>query len=228
MSVKSFPGGLIFDLDGTLVDSVPDIAGALNELMGLHGLAAHGVPAVMRMIGHGVPNLVERAFTAHGVTLDGGLLEAEVRTYLGLYEPRATRDTRLFPHVAETLALFAARNIPMAVCTNKPTAVSREIVASFGLSDLLPVVVGGDFGPPRKPAPDLLWKAAELIGVDPRQAVMIGDSGADVAAARAAEMPVIVVEYGYTSVAPADLGADRVIASFAELSAALGTLRETA
>jgi len=215
---------LVFDLDGTLVDSVPDIAGALAELMERHGLAPHPRAAVVRMIGHGVGNLVERAFLARDVRLDAAAHGAAVEEYLGLYEPRATRDTRLFPGVEAAVRAFAAAGVPMAVCTNKPTAVSREIVAHFGLDDVLRVVVGGDFGPPRKPAPDLLQKAVELLGATAHHCLMVGDSGADVAAARAAGMPVVVVDYGYTAVPPAELGADRVIGDFADLADAVRDL----
>lgn len=228
MTQNRFPDGrpraLVFDLDGTLVDSVPDIADALGDLMERHGLARHGREAVTRMIGHGVANLVARAFAAHARTMEGERLDAVVAEYLGLYEPRATRLTRLFPGVAETVAAFAKAGVPMAVCTNKPTDVSREMVAHYGLADHIPVVVGGDFGPPRKPAPDTLLKTLDLLGAPAHLSVMVGDSGADVQAALAAGMPVVAVDYGYTAVPAADLGADVVISAFADLSAAIARL----
>ena len=94
MSIRA----LIFDLDGTLVDSLPDLAEAINDLMAKNGLAAHAERAVASMVGKGVPVLVQKAFAAHGVTMEGEALAAQVKTYLGFYEPRATRLTRLFPH----------------------------------------------------------------------------------------------------------------------------------
>jgi phosphoglycolate phosphatase len=224
--MTGLPQAILFDLDGTLVDSVPDIDDALGELMERHGLPRHPRDAVMRMIGHGVPRLVERAFIAHGRPLDGGDLAAAVAAYLALYEPRATRLSQLFPGVAEAVRALGSAGVKLGVCTNKPTGVSREMLAFYGLSDVLPVVVGGDFGPPRKPAPDLLLAALGLLGAEPGSSVMVGDSGADVAAARAAGMAVIVVEYGYTAVPPAELGADVVIRGFEDLADALGRIGE--
>ncbi len=228
MNGRRFPEGrpaaLVFDLDGTLVDSLPDIADALSELMERHGLARHPQTAVARMIGHGVGNLVARAFAAHDRVLEPAAHEAAVAEYLGLYEPRATRLTALFPGVAETVRAFAAAGVPMAVCTNKPTAVSREMVAFYGLADVISVVVGGDFGPPRKPAPDMVLKAVELLGAPAHLSVMVGDSGADVQSAKAAGVPVVAVDYGYTAVPAAELGADAVISAFADLQTAIGRL----
>jgi phosphoglycolate phosphatase len=220
----SLPEAVVFDLDGTLVDSVPDIAAALGALMAEHGLEPQSRPAVERMVGHGVANLVARAFAAHGRTFVGEALDQAVERYMALYEPRATWETRLYPGVAETVAELAEAGVRMAVCTNKPGAVSRRIVEALGLGGTIGIVVGGDAGPARKPAPDLLLHAVSLIGVQPARAVLVGDSGADVASARAAGMPVIVVDYGYSAVAPSDLGADRVIGNFAELPGALAVL----
>ena len=217
---RLWPKAVIFDLDGTLVDSLPDIAGALNELLAAEGLSPHPPAAVARMIGNGVPKLVERGFAAHGVDLAGDRLDRAVAAYMALYEPRATRDTRLFPHVADVVRALAA-TMPLAVCTNTPTAVSREIVAGLGLDGLFRAVVGGDFGPPKKPDPGLILKACELLEVAPAEAVMVGDSIADVAAAKAAGVRVIVVQYGYTSIPPGELGADLVITDFSSLGAGL-------
>lgn len=222
--MSALPAALVFDLDGTLVDSLPDIADALGELLERHDLARHPSDRVARMIGHGVANLVDRAFAAAGRPLPGAALEAAVAEYLGLYEPRATRLTRLFPGTAETVGRMAGAGVALAVCTNKPTAVSRAMIDHYGLGGFFPVVVGGDFGPPRKPAPDLLVKAVELLGVRPHDAVMVGDSGADVAAARAAGMRVVAVGHGYTAVPAAELGADAVIAGLPDLEAALRRL----
>ncbi|ODN69927.1 phosphoglycolate phosphatase [Methylobrevis pamukkalensis] len=214
------PDAVLFDLDGTLIDSLPDLADALDDLLGLEGHARLGEARVRPMIGHGVEKLVQRGFAAHGIALDGAPLAAMADRFRAIYEPRATRLTRLYPHVEDAVRALAASGMPMAVCTNKPTAVSREILADFGLADIFPVVVGGDFGPPRKPAPDLVLVTAQLLGVHPANCLFVGDSPADVGAARAAGMPVIVVGYGYTAIAPADLGADRVIADFRDLGVA--------
>jgi len=219
MSIRA----LIFDLDGTLVDSLPDLAEAVNDLMAANGLKPHAERAVASMVGKGVPVLVQKAFAAHGITMEGDALKAQVKTYLGFYEPRATRLTRLFPHAADMVKELA-KSYRLAVCTNKPTAVSREIVDSLGIGKEIDVVVGGDSGVTPKPAPDMLWLVAERLGLPKEEVLMIGDSANDVASARAAGVAVVVVRYGYTDIAPDDLGADDVMDDFRGIPAALEKL----
>ncbi|WP_181702411.1 HAD-IA family hydrolase [Chthonobacter albigriseus] len=221
----SWPKAIIFDLDGTLVDSLPDIWDALGEILEQYGEERHSIDVVRTLIGKGVENLVQRAFAGRGVDLTGPALTDRVAEYLSLYEPRATRDTRLFPYVSEVVAMLAGEGHLLGVCTNKPTDVSRAMVAEYGLAGPIRAVVGGDHGPPRKPNPDLLFATATLLGVGVDSAVMIGDSASDVDAAKAAGMPVVAVEYGYTSVPVRDLGADVVIRDFSELPSALSFLR---
>lgn len=216
MSIRA----LIFDLDGTLVHSLPDLAEAVNELMAANGLAPHATRAVASMVGKGVPVLVQKAFDAHGVIMAGEALDAQVKTYLGLYEPRATRLTRLFPHTADVVKELA-KSYRLAVCTNKPTAVSREIVDSLGVGAEIAVVVGGDSGVPAKPAPDMLWLVAERLGLSRDEVLMVGDSANDVASARAAGIKVAVVRYGYTDIPADELKADFVMDDFRGLPAVL-------
>lgn len=222
-SVPAPAEGLFFDLDGTLVDSLPDLAEAINELMVVNGLPEHSRAAVSSMVGKGVRVLVNKAFIANGVTLSDTALDAEVGRYLGYYEPRATRLTRLFPHVAEMIGKLASR-YRLAVCTNKPTAVSREIVEELGLGGEISVVVGGDSGVPVKPQPDMMWLTAERLGLSPDRCIMIGDSGNDVASARAAGLRVALVRYGYTDIPADELGSDYVMDDFRDIPAMLGAI----
>lgn len=219
MSIRA----LIFDLDGTLVDSLPDLAGAVNELMAANGLAPHAARAVASMVGKGVPVLVQKAFGAHGIAMEGEALAAQVKTYLGFYEPRATRLTRLFPHVADMVKELA-KTYRFAVCTNKPAAVSREIVDGLGIGAEISVVVGGDSGVTPKPAPDMMWLVAERLGLPREDVLMVGDSANDVASAKAAGIKVAVVRYGYTDIPADDLNADFVMDDFRELPAVLEQL----
>lgn len=219
MSIRA----LIFDLDGTLVDSLPDLAEAVNELMAANGLAPHATRAVSSMVGKGVPVLVQKAFAAHGITMEGEALAAQVKTYLGLYEPRATRLTRLFPHTAEMVKALS-RSYPLAVCTNKPTEVSRKIVDSLGIGGEISVVVGGDSGVPPKPAPDMLWLVADRLGVAKDDVLMVGDSENDVVSAKAAGIKVAVVRYGMTDIPADELNADFVMDDFRGLPAVLEQL----
>lgn len=224
--LRTWPRAIIFDLDGTLVDSLPDIWDALGELLERHGEERHSIDVVRTLIGKGVENLVQRAFAGRGVDLTGSALTARVAEFLSLYEPRATRDTRLFPYVAEVVAMLAGEGYLLGVCTNKITGVSQAMVAEYGLAGPIRVVVGGDYGPPRKPAPDLVHAVLDLLQAGPHEAVMVGDSASDIDAAKAAGLPVIAVEYGYTPVPVRDLGADVVIRDFSELAAALAKLEE--
>lgn len=223
---RPWPRAVLFDLDGTLIDSLPDIAGALNDLMDLRGLPRHPSESVRRMIGKGVAVLVQRGFAAHGIVLDGEVWAGEVRAYLDLYEPRATLETKPYPTVIDTLRMFAEQDVAMGVCTNKPTAISREILERFGLLDYCPTVIGGDHGPARKPAPDLVLATVRLMGFEPAEAVMVGDSDSDVLAAKAADMPVVAVDYGYSATPARDLGADACISRLSELPTVLLQLGE--
>ncbi|SOB95825.1 phosphoglycolate phosphatase [Stappia indica] len=219
---------LLFDLDGTLVDSVPDIAAATNQLLDSEGHAPLEVDEVRRMIGHGIPKLVERALAARGRVLDAEALAPLVARMNAFYGDNLTGRTTLLPGAVEALEEGVRAGLGLAVVTNKPEGFSRTIVAHFGLEDLVPVVVGGDTCATRKPAPEMLLHAAAKLGATPATAVMVGDSGADVDSARAAGMKVIVVRGGYGGVAAEDLGADMVIDTLADLFGALERLAQTA
>lgn len=221
-----WPEAIIFDLDGTLIDSLPDLGGALNALLAENGLAPRPFTLIRDMIGHGTRKLVERGFASHGVALDAAALDVRTDRFMQLYTPRAARETKLFPAVAETVMALAETGVPLAVCTNKPTRVSVEILLRLGLIDGLQAIVGGGFeGLPGKPDPALLIRTAELLGVAPKRALLVGDSAADVGAARAAGMPVLVLAYGYTTVPPKDLGADGVVDNFGSLMGAISALK---
>jgi phosphoglycolate phosphatase len=202
---------VLFDLDGTLIDSLPDLAGTLNALLAEEGLAALSFPEVAAMIGNGVAKLTERGFRARGVELSPAALVKKTAEFVALYEPRATRDTRLFPSVVEVLQRFAEKKIPVAVVTNKVEAATHRILDAFGLSALVTVVVGGDHGPPLKPAPGMLLAACDLLGVAPRDVVMVGDSINDIASAKAAGIRSIAVSYGYTAIPQTEFGADALV-----------------
>ncbi|WP_186394111.1 phosphoglycolate phosphatase [Stappia sp. TSB10GB4] len=230
MGIQDVSGlkALLFDLDGTLVDSVPDIAAATNLLLDSEGHAALEVDEVRRMIGHGIPKLVERALAARGRTLDAEALAMLVARMMDFYGDNLTGRTSLLPGAKEVLAEGAASGLGLAVVTNKPEGFSRTILAHFGLDAVVPVVVGGDTCATRKPEPDMLLHAAAQLGAVPATTVMVGDSGADVASARAAGMKVVLVRGGYGGVAAEDLGADLVIDSLSDLFGALKHLAETA
>jgi len=213
---------LLFDLDGTLVDSVPDLTLALNQVLGEHGYKPLTPAEVAPMVGDGVPALVERAFAARG----GGIAEAAsaLLRYIAVYEANATNLTRPYPGVPETLAFLRNRGYRTAVCTNKLQQASETVLSGLGLVGLFDGVAGGDRYKVKKPDKGHLLGLIAELGGDAQRAVMIGDSENDAAAAHAAALPLIIMSYGYARTDPAMLGADAVLAFFSELPSALERL----
>ena len=223
-----WPQVILFDLDGTLVDSAPDIRTAVNRLLGEHGHDPLTLDEVRTMIGHGIRKLVERAFLARGVALADASLGAETEMMMAFYADHLTVETVLMPGAAEMIAAYHGARVKIGVVTNKPEGLSREILTHFGLAGQVDVVVGGDTGPARKPAPDMLIHAVRSAGFGPTRALMVGDSPADIDAAKGAGMASIAVRGGYTNV-PADaLGAHDVIDSLLDLPRALEALKKRA
>ena len=206
---------LVFDLDGTLVDSVPDLTSALNEVLREHGYPALSPAEVTPMVGDGVPALVARAFAARGGT--AAEAAASVPHYIELYEATATALTRPYPGVPETLALLRRQGCRTAVCTNKPQHASLTVLDGLGLAPLFDAIAGGDRYPVKKPDPRHLLGLIDELGGSPGRAVMIGDSENDAAVAHAAQVPLVLMSYGYARSAPATLGAAIVLDHFADL-----------
>lgn len=221
-----WPQAVLFDLDGTLVDSVPDIAAAVNELLATESMKPVTVDEVRGMIGNGVKKLVERAFRARGVVLEGDALSAMTDRMMGIYAKHLTGETVLMPAARMLLTAYARAGVKIGVVTNKPEAFSRTIIEHFGLGESVHVIVGGDTGPARKPAPDMLLHALDLLDIGRHRALMVGDSPADIGAAKAAPMPSIAVRGGYTSVPADELGADVVIDSLEQVPQAIERLKE--
>jgi len=228
MAASAWPKAILFDLDGTLVDSVPDLAGALNALLEEEGLAAIPEEEVRGMVGNGVEKLVERGFAAHGREVAGDELASMTKLFMSLYEPRATLRTRLYAGVAATLQSLRSEGVSLAVLTNKPSEPTRLILEGLRVADCFRTVVAGDSGLPKKPDPAVIHAALEALGASAEEALMVGDSPADVGAARAAGIPVIVVSYGYTKVPAEELGADHVVDSLTEIAAAIRVMRQAA
>lgn len=215
---------LVFDLDGTLVDSAPDLAAAVNRLLVAEGRRQLELGEVEWMVGDGVHKLVERALAATG-PVPAPHQPALVRRFLADYQANALVHTRPFPGVSETLAQLRARGLALAVCTNKPTAAAMAVLHGLGLAAFFDAVVGGDSLPVRKPEPGPLLHILDRLGVAPDAVLMVGDSANDVATARAAGVPVVVVAYGYGRDPADELGADAVIERIGELPALIDGLR---
>lgn len=217
---------VVFDLDGTLVDSAPDLQAALNRLLAEEGRRSLALADVTGMVGDGAASLVERGFAATGAVVAGPALDALIVRFLADYEANACVATRPFPGVLDALDRLKARGMALGVCTNKPAAATREVLAGVGLASYFACVVGGDSVPgARKPDPRPVWAVLKGLGVSSAHAVVVGDSANDVAAAHAAGLPAIVVATGYARVPPETLGAELVIDGFAQLPAAFADIR---
>jgi phosphoglycolate phosphatase len=213
---------LIFDLDGTLVDSVPDLCAVLNEVLHEHGYGPLSREIVRPMVGDGVVPLVLRGFAACGGS------EAEARAalphYIALYEANATRYSQLYPGVRETLVELRRRGYGTAVCTNKLQGATLAVLRGFAIEDLFDDVAGGDRFAVRKPDPGHLTGLIQELGGSVTRAAMIGDSEIDAATAKAAGVPILLMSYGYARIALPELGADQVLDRFDELPDGLARL----
>lgn len=221
-----WPQAILFDLDGTLIDSAPDIAAAVNELLSGDGLPAVSVDAVRGMIGNGVKKLVERAYASVGKQYEGDALNVATDRMMGIYGRHLTRHTVAMTGALDLISSYHKAGVKIGVVTNKPEAFTHEILKHFGIDEQVDVVVGGDTGPARKPAPDMLHHALAAMGLPASRALMVGDSPADIGAAKAAFMASVAVHGGYTTVPADELGADRVISSLLELPAAIEALKQ--
>lgn len=216
------PPELVFDLDGTLIDSVPDLHACINRLLDSEGRRQLDIPELTRMVGDGVPALVRRAYEATGGMPDD--LDECVQRYLGLYGAALADKTTPYPGVVETLERLQAAGHRMAVCTNKPHGPSMEILGALDLARFFAAVAGGDSLPVRKPDAGHLLGLLDMMGSAPGRAVMIGDSLNDIQVAINAGVRSIAVSYGYRKQPVGELGADIIIDNFAEIPAALERL----
>lgn len=208
MNPLPIPRALLLDLDGTLIDSAPDLALALNAVLAARGLPSLDVPAVRARVGHGIGRLVGSGFEAVGAPLEGDALAEAQDEMMALYSANLTGRTEL---IAGTEALIGAcklRGIALACVTNKPTAMACTILRHFGIVHRLSLVLGGDGPLPRKPAPDALLAATAYLGVSPGETWMVGDGMPDMEAARAAGIPSVAVHSDYGSERPDERHAD--------------------
>ncbi len=189
---------LLFDLDGTLVDSVPDLAAAVDAMLADLGLPPAGEARVREWVGNGSQRLVKRALTGR---MDGepdpALLARAMPLFMAHYERLLCHRSALFDGVREGLRQLRAAGLKMAVVTNKPSRFIEPLLSALGVREDFAVLVGGDTLAERKPHPAPLLYAAQRLGEDPAAALMVGDSRNDVEAARRANMAVVCVPYGY-------------------------------
>jgi len=213
------PKMVLIDVDGTLVDSVPDLAWCVDEMMRQLDMPERGESSVRHWVGNGVPRLVERALTND---LDGmpdkALYDKAYPLYLDLYADNTSKRSALYDGVKEGLAYLQEAGYRLGCVTNKASQFTVPLLKTLGLYDLFEIVISGDTLPKKKPDPLPLLHAAEKLGVTPAESLMLGDSMSDVKAARAAGFRIVCMTYGYNHGEDIrDSNPDAVIDSMAEL-----------
>jgi phosphoglycolate phosphatase len=222
-----WPRAVIFDLDGTLADTVADIAVALNTALDQLGLPPHGEDEVRLMVGGGLAKLLERALARHGVELDQAAFEDAHARLFAAYQARPLVDSELYDGAHDVLLHLRQSHIPLGICTNKPQAITDAVVSGLGIDGAFLCIQGADAGFPKKPDPAALIYVMQKLHAAPAETVMVGDSAADVGAARAAGLKAIVlVNHGYSRLPASELGGDLVIDSLRQLPQSLALLAE--
>ena len=207
----------MFDLDGTLVDSAPDIRSGLNATLATDGLAPFDVDRVKIMVGCGSRRLIERALVARGETVESGRVDRLVDIFEKIYADNPCQETRIFPGALSLMEKLAAGGIRLGLCTNKPGTATLPLLEALDLARHFGAVVTGSDGFAKKPDAAMLAATFARLGCTAEDGVMIGDSAADVGCARAAGCPVVLVSFGYTPEPARALGADAVVDSFDEI-----------
>ncbi len=209
---------LIFDLDGTLVDTAPDILGALNAVLAAEGRRTVKMADLRHLVGHGARTMMVEAFAMTGAPLEAERQSGLIDAFIAHYRAHIARQSRPFPGVEQTLSRLSA-GARMGVLTNKPQELTDLLLPALNLARFFGAVHGAGRLAVSKPDARVFHHVIAELGGAGAGAVMIGDSATDVATARAAEVPVILVDYGYTPVPARELGADAVTGDFTEIPA---------
>ena len=212
---------VVFDLDGTLVDTAPDLIETLNVVFGRNGLPPVDYVAARNMIGGGALKMIERALKLEGLPLSASNVDPMFAEFIDYYAGHIADKSQPFPGLDTALDRLAERGCRFAVCTNKLEGLSRLLLDALGLTRRFAAICGQDTFGIQKPDPEFLRRTVREAGGDIQQAVMVGDSGTDIATARAAAVPVVAVDFGYSETPIGKLGADRLISHFDDLPAAV-------
>jgi phosphoglycolate phosphatase len=217
-NLRALDGAAIaFDLDGTLVDTAPDLVGTLNVLLAREGLAALPLAQARPFIGKGARWLIERGFQAAGASLEPQRTQDLFDQFIAHYRGRIADESRPFPGVEAALDRLADAGARLAVCTNKRTDLSVALLDALGLTRRFQAVIGADATPAIKPDPRHLALAIAAAGGTAERAVLVGDAATDAGAARAAGAGLILVSFGYTEIPAAELGPDVLLHHFDDL-----------
>lgn len=215
---------IAFDLDGTLVETAPDLIGALNVILVEEGMAPAPMSAVRQLVGHGLRGMLIRAFAMADLTITEERITQLRPRIVDVYRARIALESRPFPGCLEALADLRARGAKLAVCTNKPSGLAELLLDQLDMTRCFDAVIGGDTLPVQKPDPAPLLEAIARCGGDPARAILVGDASPDTGAARAAGVPCVVCDFGYNDLPPAELGGEAIISHFDALAEAVDGL----
>jgi phosphoglycolate phosphatase len=215
---------IVFDLDGTLVDTAPDLIETLNAIFARHKVPAVAFEDARAMIGAGVRPLLMRGLASHGIHRPPAEIDQLFQEYLALYAAHIADRSRPFPGLEAALDALASDGCIFAVCTNKLEWLSVRLLDALGLSRRFAAICGQDTFAMRKPDPEMLRLTIAKAGGSAERSIMVGDSMTDVVTAKNAAVPVVAVDFGYTETPPDQLGADRLIGHFDALPEAVRAL----
>lgn len=212
---------IVFDLDGTLIDTAPDLVDTLNFILAREGFPAVPFELARNMIGGGAKGMIKRALDAEGRESADSDVERLYAEFIAHYAAHIADRSRPFPQLEATLGQLAAAGHRLAVCTNKLEWLSKRLLDTLRLADRFAAICGQDTFGMQKPDPEVFRLTVRRAGGEPKRAIMVGDSKTDVHTARAACVPVVAVDFGYSDVPIAKLVPDRIISSFADLPRAV-------
>ena len=217
------PSGVVFDLDGTLVDSARDLSAALNYVLKKARRPEIAMAQVRNMVGDGARALIIKGFSESGTMPDRAEIDAIQTDFLEYYYQNITDQTIIFPGAMRVIEKLAEMEIPLGLCTNKAIRLTEKLMTEIGLSDYFTTIVGGDSFDYQKPDPRHVISTLEMMAVSPHMAIMVGDSANDIVAARDAGVSSVAVSFGYSKIPVADLNADIVIDHYDDFFDALMT-----
>ncbi len=212
---------IVFDLDGTLVDTAPDLIDTLNVIFGREGLPPVEYGLARNLIGGGVKTMIVRGLESEGRPADLATTDKLFAEFIDHYAAHIADRSKPFPGAVEALGALSGRGCRLAVCTNKLERLSVLLLRQLKLADRFAAICGQDTFGIQKPDPAMLQRTIDAAGGDPKNAVMVGDSVTDIRTAKAAGIPIVAVEFGYSERPVAEYGPDRVIGHFAQLEAAI-------
>lgn len=206
---------IIFDLDGTLADTIGDLLSAMNRVVALHGVAPVSASQVVRSMGKGgLRQMIDHAFRHSGEALEEDLLDELLLASVEDYRQNIAVETVLYPGVRASLERFSADGWLLGVCTNKPVSLAEKLLGALRIEEAFVAVTGGDSFSFKKPDPRHLTRTIELAGGSAAAAIMVGDTQADTLAAQNAGVPVIALDFGYSEHPVEEYNPDRVVSSF--------------